>query len=168
MTRASVAVFVSVALTGQPIIARANGEGALGPPTVFQRFVRSACSPCLRQSHPVAALAVLRARQPDRPDWRSLALRVTRSVPSAPGGEPYRLGARLLDGADVRALARTVGEMAKRGLDSCAPVAGDSGPSASTSIITVSRFGSASSASRPTPSPTARRGDLTTLLRRAI
>jgi len=109
MTRASVAVFVSVALTGQPIIARANGEGALGPPMVFERFGRSACSPCLRESHPVAALAVLRARQPDRPDWRSLALRVTRSVPSAPGGEPYRLGARLLDGADVRALARNGG-----------------------------------------------------------
>ena len=32
----------------------------------------------------------------------------------------------------------------------------------------MSRFGSASSASRPTPSPTARRGDLTTLLQGAI
>jgi len=42
MTRASVAVFVSVALTGQPIIARANGEGALGPPMVFERFGRPA------------------------------------------------------------------------------------------------------------------------------
>jgi hypothetical protein len=128
MTRASVAAFVSVALTGQPMIARANGERAVGPPTVFERFVRAACSPCLRGSYPVAALVVLRARQPDRPDGRSLALRVTRSVLSAPGGgEPYRLGVGLRDGAGVRALAQTIGEMAKRGMNSSAPVAGGPG-----------------------------------------
>src|SRR5262245_54377028 len=94
-----------------PSMAGANGDGTpAGPPTVFERFVLSACSPCVRESYPVAtlpitpaaltwlpraaasgarpgeiAIDVLRAYQPGRPDWKSLALRVTLSVTTGPG-----------------------------------------------------------------------------------
>ena len=84
-----------VLLLVAPSVARANGDpAAVGPPTVFERFVLSACSPCIRESYPIAALPiapltipwfpraaagaasrpgevaieVLRARQPGRPD----------------------------------------------------------------------------------------------------
>lgn len=128
-----------VALAAAPSAARANGDPAGGPPTVFERFVLSACTPCVRESYPIAslpiapltlpgfpraaagtaarpgeiAIEVLRAHQPGRPDWRSLALRVTLLVTTGPGGDLFRLGTGLLDGADVRALARAVGEMAR-------------------------------------------------------
>ena len=134
------ALLVITLLAAAPSVARANGEpGGGGPPTVFERFVLSACSPCVRESYPVASLAtapvtlagiapaaggaasrpgeiaieVLRAQQPGRPDWKSLAMRVTLSVRSGPGGEMYRLGTGLLDGADVRALAQAAAEMAR-------------------------------------------------------
>jgi len=136
----SLAALVSFALVAAaPGLARANGDpAASGPPTVFERFVLSACSPCVRESFPVASLAtaplappwggraaagaarpgeiaieVLRALQPARPEWRSLALRVTLSVRSGAGGETYRLGSGLLDGTDVRALATAVADMAR-------------------------------------------------------
>lgn len=118
---------------------RANGDPGVGPPTVFERFVLSACSPCIRESYPITSLAVppqtlpasaraaagvavrsgeiaievLRAQQLGRPDWKSLALRVTLSVMPSPGGEMYRLGIGLLDGTDVRPLAQAVSEMTK-------------------------------------------------------
>ena len=138
MRRPLTAVLV-IALLAAPCAARANGDPAAGgPPTVFERFVLSACSPCIRESYPVTSLAIaplplpgfprmaagaasrpgeigieaLRAQQVGRPDWKSLALRVTLSVMASPGGEMYRLGIGLLDGADVRALARAVAEMA--------------------------------------------------------
>lgn len=127
-------------LAAAPAAARANGDSvAGGPPTVFERFVLSACSPCLRESYPVASLAVapltwpgfpraaagiasrpgeiaievLRAQQVGRPDWKSLALRVTLSVMASTGGETYRLGTGLLDAVDVRALAEAAADMAR-------------------------------------------------------
>ena len=129
-----------IALAAAPSTARPNGDGSVsGPPTVFERFVLSACSPCVRETYPIAtlpvaplvlpgfpraaaasgarpgeiAIEVLRAHQPGRPDWRSVALRVTLSVMTGPGGDLFRLGTGLLDGADVRALAQAVGEMAR-------------------------------------------------------
>src|SRR5215831_8077603 len=84
-----------VALAAIPSTTLANGDGgASGPPTVFERFVLSACSPCVRETYPIAtlpvaapplpafpragaasgarpgeiAIEVLRARQPGRPD----------------------------------------------------------------------------------------------------
>jgi hypothetical protein len=127
-----------IALAAAPSTARANGDPAGGPPTVFERFVLSACTPCVRESYPIAtlpiaplalrgfpraaagtaarageiAIDVLRAHQPGRPDWKSLALRVTLLVTTGTGGDLFRLGTGLLDGADVRALAQAVGEMA--------------------------------------------------------
>jgi hypothetical protein len=128
-----------LALAAAPSIARSNGDGGgAGPPTVFERFVLSACSPCVRESYPIAtlpiaslplpgfprsatgvarpgeiAIEVLRAHQPGRPDWKSLALRVTLSVSTGAGGDLFRLGTGLLDGADVRALAQAVDVMAR-------------------------------------------------------
>jgi hypothetical protein len=136
----SLTLVLLLALAAAPSTARPNGDGAAaGPPTVFERFVLSACAPCVRETYPIAilpvaplplpnfpraaatsggrpgeiAIEVLRARQPGRPDWRSLALRVTLSVTTGAGGDLFRLGTGLLDGADVRALAQAVGEMAK-------------------------------------------------------
>jgi hypothetical protein len=119
--------------------AGANGDPAGGPPTAFERFVLSACTPCVRETYPIASLAVtpmtltafprtaagaaarpgeiaievLRAHQPGRPDWKSLALRVTLLVPTGAGGDLFRLGTGLLDGGEVAALARAVGEMGR-------------------------------------------------------
>jgi hypothetical protein len=128
-----------IALAAAPSAARANGDGSpLAPPTVFERFVLSACSPCIRESFAIAtlpvapfplppfpraaatgarpgeiAIEVLRAHQPGRPGWRSLALRVTLSVATGAGGDLFRLGTGILDGADVKALAQAVGELAR-------------------------------------------------------
>jgi hypothetical protein len=135
----SLTLVLLLALAAAPSIARSNGDGGgAGPPTVFERFVLSACSPCVRESYPIAtlpiaplsvpgfprsatgvarpgeiAIEVLRAHQPGRPDWKSLALRVTLSVSTGAGGDLFRLGTGLLDGADVRALAQAVDVMAR-------------------------------------------------------
>ena len=130
---------VVAALAAAPSIARPNGDGGpAAPPTVFERFVLSACSPCIRESYPIATLPVaavtlpggprpnapsgrpgeivvdvLRAHQPGRPDWKSLALRVTLSVSTGAGGDLFRLGTGLLDGSEVRSLAQAVREMSR-------------------------------------------------------
>lgn len=129
-----------IALLAAPSAARANGDSPTGgPPTTFERFSLSACTPCVRESYPVTSLSVaplsfpglprvsagaasrpgaiaieiVRARQLGRPDWQSLALRVTLSVMTGQGGEAYRLGIGLLDAADAPALAQAVAEMIK-------------------------------------------------------
>jgi len=130
---------VVAALAVAPSIAWPNGDGSpAAPPTVFERFVLSACSPCIRESYPIATLPVaavtlpggprpnapggrpgeivvdvLRAHQPGRPDWKSLALRVTLSVSTGAGGDLFRLGTGLLDGSEVRSLAQAVREMSR-------------------------------------------------------
>ena len=122
-----------------PSAARANGESGSGPPTAFERFVLSACSPCIRETYPVTALAVpsgtlpalpaaagraaarpgeiaidvVRAQQLGRRDWQSVALRVTLSVAPGTGSEKFRLGTGLLDGTEARALAQAVAEMVR-------------------------------------------------------
>lgn len=143
MTRGLVTVVLVIALqAAAPSAALANGDhGSLADtlPTTFERFVLSACAPCVRESYPVASLAiapltlpgfprvaagaasrpgeiaieVVRAQQLSRPGWQSLALRVTLSVTANPGGEMYRLGIGLLDAAEVPALAQAVAEMAR-------------------------------------------------------
>jgi hypothetical protein len=135
--RRRLTTLLGVVLLAVPLVVRANGDSvAAGPPTVYERFVLSACAPCIRETYPIAALAVtpppvswfprtaaapprpgeitievLRAQQPARPDWKSLALRMTLSVTASPG-EAYRLATGLLDGVDVGPLARAVAEMA--------------------------------------------------------
>jgi hypothetical protein len=130
---------LAAALAVAPAAAGANGDPAGGPATVFERFVLSACTPCVRETYPIAslpiapmtlagfprtvagtagrpgeiAIEVQHAYQPGRPDWRSLALRVTLLVPSGVGGDLFRLGSGLLDGVDARALAQAVREMAR-------------------------------------------------------
>src|SRR5262249_7454985 len=117
MRRAAAGVIAALVVV-VPALAAANGEGTGGPPTVFERVVLSACSPGVREAYPVATLSVapmvlsgfpraavtaaarpveigievLRAHQPGRPDWRSLALRVTLTVGGGAGGETFRLG----------------------------------------------------------------------------
>jgi len=138
MTRSVIAALV-VALLVAPSVARANGDApADGPATTFERFALSACTPCIRESYPVGVLAttplalpgfprvaagvasrpgeiaieVVRARQLGRPDWQSLALRLTLSILGG-GDEMYRLGVGLLDGVEAPALAKAVAEMAQ-------------------------------------------------------
>jgi hypothetical protein len=133
------AAAVALALLAAPAAVRANGDSATGPPTAFERFVLSACAPCVRESYPVAtvstspltltgfppraagaasrpgqiAVEVVRAQPLGRRDWTSLALRMTLTVTTSGGGDTYPLGTGLLDGADARPLALAVAEMAR-------------------------------------------------------
>jgi hypothetical protein len=140
MTRAWTAGLVA-ALLAAPGAARGNGEDPVHPPaTVFERFVLSSCSPCVREAYAIGSLVtvplalarppratagtaarpgeiaieVVRAHPVGRPGWSSLALRVSLSLSIAAGGATYRLGVGLLDGADVRPLADAVGEMVRQ------------------------------------------------------
>jgi hypothetical protein len=133
-------------LSAFPAPARGNGEHTSGEdaPTRFERFVLSACVPCVRESFAVGTvvapplelsafsraaaaasrageilLDVVRAQQLGRPGWQSVALRATLSVTAGQGGDTYRLGIGLLDGGDVPALAQAVADMA--GLASTPP-----------------------------------------------
>ena len=69
-------------------------------------FPRAAAGTAARPGE--IAIEVQHAYQPGRPDWRSLALRVTLLVPSGAGGDLFRLGSGLLDGVR-RAAARPGG-----------------------------------------------------------
>ena len=137
--RRPLTLVLGVAVALAPCAGGANGDPVGGPPTVFERFVLSACAPCVRETYPIAtltvapmtltgfprtaagsaarpgeiAIEVLRAHQPGRPDWKSLALRVTLLVPTGAGGDLFRLGTGLLDGGEVAGLARAVGEMGR-------------------------------------------------------
>jgi hypothetical protein len=138
--RIAAGLVLLAALGAAPAPTRANGELAMtGPPTAFERFVLSACSPCVRAAYAVAtlpvapprlpafpsgglqvtarpgeiAIEVLRAHQPGRPEWASLALRVTLWVGIGTGREMYRLGTGLLDGPDVPALVLAAGDLAR-------------------------------------------------------
>lgn len=105
-----------LALLASPAPTRGDGDApADGPATVFERFVLSACSPCVRESYPIAILPIAPLPLPGFPRsaTTNVALRVTLSVSTGTGGDLFRLGTGLLDGADVRALAQAVGEMAR-------------------------------------------------------
>lgn len=139
--RSGPALAAAALLLAAPVAVGANGDHgpSVGPPTRFERFALSACSPCVREVHPVATLPlaplklspfprgaasmasrpaeiavdVLRAHQLGRPGWQSLALRVTLSVAAGSGGEVYRLAVGLLDADEVPALAAAVADMAR-------------------------------------------------------
>jgi hypothetical protein len=140
MPRPITVLFLLMGLAAAPSTARSNGDGITAGPADRVRALRAvrlhpvrpgvvphrlaAGRPDLAAGFPRAAAAsgarpgeiafeVLRAYQPGRPDWKSLALRVTLSVATGPGGDLFRLGTGLLDGSEVRALAQAVGEMGR-------------------------------------------------------
>ncbi len=120
----------------------ANGlhgvRGVEEPPTRFEQFVLSGCTPCVTESHPVATLPIrplklppfprggmgarpgevrieaLRAYELGRPARQLLAMRLTLSVaaPAPSGTDLYRLAVGLLDEEAVPALASAVTEIA--------------------------------------------------------
>lgn len=141
MTRS--VVMVVLVLLAAPRAAPANGEQlpstAPPPPTHFERFVLSGCSPCVQESHPVKAVAIspvklpafprLAAGMPSRPGeiafevvraWelgraarQLLAVRVTLSVGVGLAGQLFPLGIGVLDADDAGALAAAVSQIAK-------------------------------------------------------
>jgi hypothetical protein len=118
--------------------ARDRRSGGEEPPTRYERFVVSGCSPCVIESHPVATVAiaglnlpafprhvaapairsgelrieVLRAHELGRPSRRSVAVRVNLSVALGSGGL-FRLGVGLIDEDEIPALASAVQEIAR-------------------------------------------------------
>jgi hypothetical protein len=130
----------------------AHGQPAAEPPTKFERFVVSGCSPCVKETHPIATIAtsplklaafprlatlqmtrpgeigieVLRAHQLGRPSRQQLALRVTLSVSAGAPGEMYRIAAGVLDEEEIGALVDAVGEMARAMSTAPAPLGDES------------------------------------------
>jgi hypothetical protein len=126
-------------------LAHGNGEPAApGAPalTHFERFILSGCSPCVKESHLVKAVAiaptslpafprfapgaqsrageitfdVVRAWELGRAARQSLAAQVTLAVETSPsGGALFPLGSGVLDADDVVLLADAVSGMAKAG-----------------------------------------------------
>lgn len=145
MRRPFTIVVLLVALFTTPRLIHANGEPAApGAPvlTHFERFVLSGCSPCVKESHLVRAVAipptklppfprfapgaqsrageimfeVVRASELGRAARQSLAAQVTLSVETSPSGSGFfPLGSGVLDADDVALLADAVSGMAKAG-----------------------------------------------------
>ena len=145
----AVAALASV-LAGSVAPSYSNGlHGTRGidePPTRFERFVLSGCTPCVTESYPVATLPIrplklpafargvtgsrpgelrletIRAYELGRPSRQLLAMRLVLFVASTtPSGmELYRLAVGVLDEDEVPALASAATEIANLG---AAPVA---------------------------------------------
>src|SRR5215217_1069958 len=71
MTRTWSAVTLFALLTAAPPAALANGDpvptAAPPAPTHYERFVRSACAPCVQESYPVKTMVVAPVRLPRAP-----------------------------------------------------------------------------------------------------
>jgi hypothetical protein len=125
----------------------ANGDpvptAAPPPPTHFERFVRSGCSPCVQETQSVKSVAIAPAKLPagsyglpaaadlparsgqitleimrawelGRPTRELLAVRVNLLIGMGTATtQPFPLGFGMLDADDASDLARAVGEMAK-------------------------------------------------------
>ena len=147
MTRFLVMVGLVLVLIAGPQSARANGDpvptAAPPPPTHYERFVRSACLPCVQESHPVKTVAlspvklpsiplglppgvelpsrpgqvgfeVVRAYELGRPTRQLLAVRVTIAVGmGSVAGQLFPLGFGMLDAEDAADLAFGIAELAK-------------------------------------------------------
>jgi hypothetical protein len=143
MRRCVVTVILVIALLAAPPAARPNGEqppsAAQQPPTRFERFVLSGCSPCVKESHPVKKVAispltfpafprftagtrsrageiafeVVRAWELGRAGRQLLAVRVALSVAAVQSNELFRIAVGVLDAEEIGALADAVSEMAK-------------------------------------------------------
>jgi hypothetical protein len=112
-------------------------RGVEAPPTRFERFVLSGCSPCVTELYPVAALPIrplklpafpragiaarpgevrvetLRAYNLGRASRQLLAMRVILSVGA--GTDTYRFAVGLLDEDEVPALASALADMVNLG-----------------------------------------------------
>lgn len=109
------------------------------PPTRFEHFLLSGCTPCVTESHRIATVPTgapkisglprsggaqpgrageirveaLRAVQLGRPSRQLLALRLTLSVAVGAGAEFYRVAVGLVDEEEVPALAAAISEIAR-------------------------------------------------------
>jgi hypothetical protein len=125
--------------------ARADGvpvssPGATTILTHYESFVLNNCTPCVRETYPIATLPVAATKTPDFPrragmpatttragevavellrayplgrtNQQHLAMRVALSVATGLQGQTYSLGTALVDEADVPQLAGMIGEMA--------------------------------------------------------
>jgi hypothetical protein len=136
-----------------------HGNGVHGsrvadePPTRFERFVLSGCSPCVTEWHPVTSLPLrplklpafprggvgfrpgevrveaLRAFELGRPSRQTRAMRLTLFL--AAGKEFHRLGAGLVDEEEIPALMSAVTEIATLANSATATTTGDEGADAS-------------------------------------
>ena len=140
--------------------ARADGvpapaAGAIAILTHYESFVLSNCTPCVRETYPIATIPVAATKAPDFPrsagmpatttragevafellrayplgrmNQQHLAMRVALSVTAGLQGQTYSLGMALVDEADVPELAGTIADMA-----------GAAGPAAARSAAEVS------------------------------
>jgi len=145
-TALSISVLTVLALAGVMTAARlahANGPqghgGAVEPPTRFERFVVGACSPCVKETHPISTLTVapiklppfprtptaqltrpvevavevLRAYPLGQPSRRLLALRIAAWVATGASGQVYRLAEGVLDEDEVGPLVAAMGEISR-------------------------------------------------------
>jgi hypothetical protein len=144
---ATLVIYVLTVLAMTDVIARARvahangpqGHVVVEPPTRFERFVVGACSPCVKESHTIAALTVLPLKLPTfprmaaaqttrsveisvevlrayplgQPSRRLLALRMTALVATGAPGQVYRLAEGLLDEEEVGALVVAIGEISR-------------------------------------------------------
>jgi hypothetical protein len=147
MTRALVMMGLFLVSLGLCRGVLANGDPvpttAPPPPTHFERFVRSGCSPCVQETQPVKSVAIaptklpagsyglpaaadlparagqitleiMRAWELGRPTRELLAVRVNLLIGMGTAtNQLFPLGAGMLDAEDANDLARAVGEMAK-------------------------------------------------------
>lgn len=125
--------------------ARADGVPAPAPGattilTHYESFVLNNCTPCVRETYPIATLPVAATKAPDFPrsagmaatttragevaievlrayplgrtNQQHFAMRVALSVATGLQGQTYSLGTALVDEADVSQLAGIIGEIA--------------------------------------------------------
>jgi len=138
----ALALLVTAAAMADGRMAHANGaqtHPAAEAPTRFERLVLSSCSPCVRESYPVATLTVapvklpafpraataqttrpvevsvevLRAYPLGQPSRRLLALRIGAFVATGTAGQVYRLVDGVLDDEEVDGLVAAIGEISR-------------------------------------------------------
>lgn len=126
--------------------ARADGVPVAAPGaatilTHYESFVLNNCTPCVRETYPIATLPVAATKAPDFPrsagmpasttragevaiellrayplgrtNQQHLAMRIALSVATGLQGQTYSLGTALVDEADVPQLAGMIAEMTK-------------------------------------------------------
>ena len=134
---ASLAVAGALLSVGAPVTAHPPQNSAEEPVTRFEQFLLGDCSPCVRESFPIATLPVpsvklpassrnvsvhttrrgeigvdvLRSHLLGRPSRQLWAIRLTLSVATGAPGELYRMAAGIVDEADVPAFVSGVSEI---------------------------------------------------------